>query len=157
VQITLLSKEDPTQLKEYYTPCSPGDPKGQAMSWLDVPGGMADGTRRERRGLFFVSCIFVLGVSFLLSFLRISFFVFVFRFRFCYFIFCLLLFLLLFLLVFSLSSQLLLFLFSRADQMMEPMITLLHFKRAIRTTRPTVCDDDIKQHIEWTQEFGQEA
>lgn len=79
--ITLPSKETPGQLKEYYTPCSPGDPKGQAMTWLDVPG----------------------------------------------------------------------------DQMMEPMITLMHFKRAIRTTRPTVSEQDIRQHIEWTQEFGQEA
>jgi len=80
-KIQLPSKENPTVIREYLTPCSPGDPKGIPMTWMDVPG----------------------------------------------------------------------------DQLMEPMVTLLHFKRAIRMTRPTVNDDDIKQHIQWTHEFGQEA
>jgi len=77
----LLPAPDGPQLKEYWTPCSPGDPRGEQQTWMDVPG----------------------------------------------------------------------------DQMMEPLVSLLHFKRAVKTTRPTVNETDIKHHIEWTHEFGQEA
>jgi len=79
-RITLPSKTD-GQMKEYLTPCSPGDPSGESMTWMDVPG----------------------------------------------------------------------------DQLMEPMVSLLHFKRAIRSIRPTVSEADIRHHIEWTKEFGQEC
>lgn len=80
-KIKLPSKENFNVIKEYYTPCSPGDPNGEPMTWMDVSG----------------------------------------------------------------------------EQMMEPMVSILHFKRACKTTRPTVSDIDIRQHIEWTKEFGQEA
>jgi vacuolar protein-sorting-associated protein 4 len=36
-------------------------------------------------------------------------------------------------------------------------VTKLHFIKALRTARPSVCDSDIQDHIKFTQDFGQEG
>jgi len=74
-------RKDPSKTREYWTPCSPGDPSGQPMTWMDVPG----------------------------------------------------------------------------DELLEPVVSKVHFKRSMRVTRPSVCEADIEQHAIWTREFGQEG
>jgi vacuolar protein-sorting-associated protein 4 len=74
-------RTDPTKTREYWTPCSPGDPAGKEMTWMDING----------------------------------------------------------------------------DELLEPVISMTHFRQSIANNKPTVSDDDIEDHIKWTQEFGQEG
>jgi vacuolar protein-sorting-associated protein 4 len=43
------------------------------------------------------------------------------------------------------------------DKLKEPEITFEDFKKSLRNSRPSVSPDDIKQHIKFTEEFGQEG
>jgi vacuolar protein-sorting-associated protein 4 len=43
------------------------------------------------------------------------------------------------------------------EDLMEPMLCLQDFLKSIRTTRPTVSDADIQDHVNFTAEFGQEG
>lgn len=43
------------------------------------------------------------------------------------------------------------------DLLVCPPVTMDDFMSALHRIRPSVCDDDITQHIEWTNEFGQET
>ena len=40
------------------------------------------------------------------------------------------------------------------DELLEPRLTVNDFIRAISIVRPTVTQDDIKRHMEWTQDAG---
>ncbi|CDR41937.1 CYFA0S08e01794g1_1 [Cyberlindnera fabianii] len=44
-----------------------------------------------------------------------------------------------------------------ADELQEPDLTIKDFIKAIKTTRPTVNEDDIKKQTEFTNDFGQEG
>ncbi|KAI8641343.1 P-loop containing nucleoside triphosphate hydrolase protein [Parasitella parasitica] len=44
-----------------------------------------------------------------------------------------------------------------ADQLLEPELTVEDFLKAVESSRPTVNDLDIKQHVSFTQDFGQEG
>jgi vacuolar protein-sorting-associated protein 4 len=79
--VTGPDREDPTQIRSYLAPCSPGDPDAREMTWMEVPG----------------------------------------------------------------------------DQLKEPEVTLSDFLKSLRTTRPSVGEDDIVQHVEFTQQYGQEG
>lgn len=68
-------------ISQYFTPCSPGDPTAQVMSWMNIEG----------------------------------------------------------------------------DQLLEPELTIQDFLKAVQSSRPTVNDVDIKQHVSFTQDFGQEG
>eukprot|EP01126_Amoeba_proteus_P055358 TRINITY_DN6861_c0_g1_i3.p1 TRINITY_DN6861_c0_g1~~TRINITY_DN6861_c0_g1_i3.p1 ORF type:complete len:435 (+),score=90.78 TRINITY_DN6861_c0_g1_i3:339-1643(+) len=80
-RIIAPDRADQTKTKQYWTPCSPGDPNAVAMTWMDVPG----------------------------------------------------------------------------DELLEPILSRIHFKRSLRVTRATVGEKDIEEHIKWTKTFGQEA
>lgn len=43
------------------------------------------------------------------------------------------------------------------DDLMEPLLGLQDFLKSLQTTRPTVSDDDIKEHVKFTTDFGQEG
>jgi vacuolar protein-sorting-associated protein 4 len=43
------------------------------------------------------------------------------------------------------------------DDLMEPMLGLPDFLKSLQTTRPTVSDEDIREHIKFTSDFGQEG
>jgi len=43
------------------------------------------------------------------------------------------------------------------DELLEPPLGLQDFMRAVNAVRPTVTDDDIKRHIEWTNDSGLEG
>ncbi|RCH79966.1 Vacuolar protein sorting-associated protein 4, partial [Rhizopus stolonifer] len=43
------------------------------------------------------------------------------------------------------------------EQLMEPELTIQDFLKAVKNSRPTVNDADIKQHVSFTQDFGQEG
>lgn len=43
------------------------------------------------------------------------------------------------------------------DQLLEPELTIQDFLKAVQSSRPTVNDVDIKQHVSFTQDFGQEG
>ena len=45
----------------------------------------------------------------------------------------------------------------KTDELMEPELTVRDFIKALRTSRPTVNQDDLRQQIKFTQEFGQEG
>ena len=40
------------------------------------------------------------------------------------------------------------------DELLEPPLAINDFIRAISIVRPTVSNDDIKRHVEWTQDAG---
>ncbi len=44
-----------------------------------------------------------------------------------------------------------------SDELQIPALTIKDFIRAIKNTKPTVNDDDIKKHIDFTNDFGQEG
>ncbi|CEP11868.1 hypothetical protein [Parasitella parasitica] len=44
-----------------------------------------------------------------------------------------------------------------ADQLLEPELTVQDFLKAVESSRPTVNDVDIKQHVSFTNDFGQEG
>ncbi|TLS30957.1 hypothetical protein PpBr36_03857 [Pyricularia pennisetigena] len=41
--------------------------------------------------------------------------------------------------------------------LVEPLVTYKDMERAIKSTRPTVSQDDLKKNAEWTEEFGSEG
>ena len=43
------------------------------------------------------------------------------------------------------------------DDLMEPMLGLQDFLKSLQTTRPTVSDEDIREHVKFTSEFGQDG
>ncbi|KKK19315.1 putative vacuolar sorting ATPase Vps4 [Aspergillus ochraceoroseus] len=44
-----------------------------------------------------------------------------------------------------------------AEQLLEPPLILKDFVKAVRNSRPTVSQEDLKRNSEWTQEFGSEG
>jgi vacuolar protein-sorting-associated protein 4 len=44
-----------------------------------------------------------------------------------------------------------------ANRVVPPPVTALDFFKALRTTRPTVSEDDLLQHVKFTQDYGQEG
>jgi vacuolar protein-sorting-associated protein 4 len=43
------------------------------------------------------------------------------------------------------------------DQLLEPPLSVKDFTKAIKASRPTVSDEDLKQNAEWTLQFGSEG
>lgn len=43
------------------------------------------------------------------------------------------------------------------SKLKEPEITFEDFKKSLKSTRPSVSQADIEQHIKFTQDFGQEV
>jgi len=43
------------------------------------------------------------------------------------------------------------------DQLLEPPLQVKDFVKAIKASRPTVSQEDLKRSSEWTQEFGSEG
>lgn len=43
------------------------------------------------------------------------------------------------------------------DDLLEPTLCLQDFLKSLQTTRPTVSDEDIKDHVRFTTDFGQEG
>ncbi|KAI2616762.1 vacuolar protein sorting-associated protein VPS4 [Hypoxylon sp. NC1633] len=43
------------------------------------------------------------------------------------------------------------------DMLLEPLVDFKDFVKAIKSSRPTVSDDDLKRNTEWTKEFGSEG
>ncbi len=43
------------------------------------------------------------------------------------------------------------------DDVILPKVSLTHLRQSIVNTRPTVSDEDIKGHVAWTQQFGQDG
>lgn len=41
-----------------------------------------------------------------------------------------------------------------SDELLEPPLKLNDFVRAVDSVRPTVSEDDIKRHLEWTNDSG---
>jgi len=81
--VTAPDREDQSIMRnDYLTPCSPGDPDGFPMSWMDLTDG---------------------------------------------------------------------------SQLIEPPVTFLDFKRAVRQTKPSVNSQDLEDHKTWTEEFGSEG
>ena len=39
-QVVEKDRHDPTKMRTYLTPCSPGDPAAQELSWMDVDSDM---------------------------------------------------------------------------------------------------------------------
>ncbi|KXN71728.1 katanin p60 ATPase domain-containing protein [Conidiobolus coronatus NRRL 28638] len=75
------SEEDPSVIKTYWTPCSPGDPLAEEKSWMEIDG----------------------------------------------------------------------------DDLLEPELNVQDFMKAIQVSRPTVNEADLKMHISFTEDFGQEG
>lgn len=44
-----------------------------------------------------------------------------------------------------------------SEQLLEPPLVLKDFIKAIRNSRPTVSQEDLKRNSEWTAEFGSEG
>lgn len=44
-----------------------------------------------------------------------------------------------------------------SDQLLEPPLLLKDFVKAVKSSRPTVSEEDIKRSAEWTAEFGSEG
>lgn len=44
-----------------------------------------------------------------------------------------------------------------ADELQEPELNIKDFLKAIKTTRPTVNEEDLRKQIEFTRDFGQEG
>jgi vacuolar protein-sorting-associated protein 4 len=80
-QVMAPDRANPAAMRQYWTPCSPGDPDGKPMTWQDIQG----------------------------------------------------------------------------DELLEPVVTMSHFLRALKTTRPTVNQADIERQLQWTKEFGSEC
>jgi len=79
--IEASDRNDPTKMRKYLTPCSPGDPNALEMRWTDING----------------------------------------------------------------------------DDLMEPTLTIADFLKSLQTTRPTVSNKDIGEHVKFTTDFGQEG
>lgn len=79
--VTAPDRNDPSIMREYLMPCSPGDPKAIEKSWQEVS----------------------------------------------------------------------------ADELLEPPVVMNDFLRALQTSRSAVSEEDIKKHIQFTEQFGQEG
>jgi vacuolar protein-sorting-associated protein 4 len=44
-----------------------------------------------------------------------------------------------------------------SDQLLEPPLQLKDFVKAVKGSRPTVSQEDIKRSEDWTNEFGSEG
>jgi vacuolar protein-sorting-associated protein 4 len=44
-----------------------------------------------------------------------------------------------------------------SDELLEPCLSLQDFIKSLQTTRPTVSESDIQDHVKFTQDFGQEG
>ncbi|KZS90331.1 AAA-domain-containing protein [Sistotremastrum niveocremeum HHB9708] len=44
-----------------------------------------------------------------------------------------------------------------SDELLEPLLKVGDFERAISQVRPTVSEDDIKKHVEWTNDSGNDG
>lgn len=55
------------------------------------------------------------------------------------------------------SAQVMNWMDIEGDQLMEPDLTVQDFLKAVQSSRPTVNEVDIKQHVSFTQDFGQEG
>lgn len=44
-----------------------------------------------------------------------------------------------------------------SDQLLEPPLVIKDFIKAVRNSRPTVSQEDLKRNEEWTKEFGSEG
>lgn len=42
-----------------------------------------------------------------------------------------------------------------SDELLEPLLKLNDFVRAVGSVRPTVSEDDIRRHVEWTNDSGE--
>jgi vacuolar protein-sorting-associated protein 4 len=42
-----------------------------------------------------------------------------------------------------------------SDELLEPPLRMGDFTRAISQVRPTVTEDDIRKHVEWTNDSGE--
>ena len=42
-----------------------------------------------------------------------------------------------------------------SDELLEPPLRLNDFVKSVDSVRPTVSDDDIRKHIEWTNDSGE--
>ena len=45
----------------------------------------------------------------------------------------------------------------KSEELLEPHVDLKDFLKAIKSSRPTVADVDLKRNEEWTHEFGSEG
>lgn len=43
------------------------------------------------------------------------------------------------------------------EALLEPLVDFKDFVKAIKSSRPTVADTDLKRNAEWTKEFGSEG
>ena len=43
------------------------------------------------------------------------------------------------------------------DKLVCPPVSMDDFMSALNRIKPSVCDKDIQDHINWTEEFGQDA
>jgi vacuolar protein-sorting-associated protein 4 len=44
-----------------------------------------------------------------------------------------------------------------AEKLLEPMLVLKDFVKAVKSSRPTVSQEDLKKNAEWTEMFGSEG
>jgi vacuolar protein-sorting-associated protein 4 len=44
-----------------------------------------------------------------------------------------------------------------AEKLLEPLLVLKDFVKAVKSARPTVSAQDLKRNAEWTAEFGSEG
>lgn len=44
-----------------------------------------------------------------------------------------------------------------AELLLEPLVDFKDFVKAIKSSRPTVSDQDLNRNSEWTKEFGSEG
>lgn len=43
------------------------------------------------------------------------------------------------------------------DELLEPIVDFKDFVKSVKSSRPTVSQEDLKRNAEWTQEFGSEG
>lgn len=43
------------------------------------------------------------------------------------------------------------------DELLEPIVDFKDFIKSIKSSRPTVSQEDLKRNSEWTEEFGSEG
>ncbi|KNC77339.1 hypothetical protein SARC_10198 [Sphaeroforma arctica JP610] len=43
------------------------------------------------------------------------------------------------------------------DELLEPVVCMDDMRGALRTVKPTVGHDDLKKHVDWMNDFGQEG
>ncbi len=45
----------------------------------------------------------------------------------------------------------------KSCRVVPPAVTFQDFQKALRTTRPSVCEEDLQEHVKFTQDYGQEG